>query len=247
MSKELHEALFALQGLLRGVKKDSKNPHFKNSYASLEQVADTIRPHMQGLGLYWMQMPGKIVDGSIEVTTRIAHRSGDHVDFTMEMPLAKRDPQGAGSAMTYAMRYSLMAALGLPPTDDDAETAIDRNNERDTPEAPPKSSAQLKRSGEWERVSGEIANAMNDVFTFGQFHSLKESYRTEAKKNGWNRTFLEQLGDLFLSYETDLQKRIEVENEPTENTIARELGGRIVNERITNEQGRELSPLEAAE
>lgn len=141
MTKTIDEALFALQGLLRGVKKDSKNPHFKNNYASLEQVTDTIRPHMQALGLYWIQMPGKIVDGAIEVTTRITHaESGAKIEFTMEMPLAKRDPQGAGSSLTYAMRYSLMAALGLPPTDDDAETAIDRNNERETPpkQSPPK-------------------------------------------------------------------------------------------------------------
>jgi len=140
MTKTIDEALFALQGLLRGVKKDSKNPHFKNNYASLEQVTDTIRPHMQALGLYWIQMPGKIVDGAIEVTTRITHaESGEKIEFTMEMPLAKRDPQGAGSSLTYAMRYSLMAALGLPPTDDDAETAIDRNNERETPanQSPP--------------------------------------------------------------------------------------------------------------
>lgn len=97
---------------------------------------------------------------------------------------------------------------------------------------PAKSSSQLKKDGEWERVSGEIANAMNDVFTYGQFHTLKESYRAEAKKNGWNRTFLEQLGDLFLSYETDLQKRIEAENEQPENKIANEMGGRIVNEHV---------------
>lgn len=212
MTDSIHEALYNLQGLLRGVKKDSKNQHFKNSYASLEQVTDTIRPHMQSLGLYWMQMPGKIVDGSIQVTTRISHRNGENIEFTMEMPLAKRDPQGAGSSMTYAMRYSLMAALGLPPTDDDAETAIDRNNERGQPEEPVKSSSQLKKDGEWERVSKEIAESMNDVHTFGQFHSLKESYRAEAKSKGWNRSFLEQLGDLFLSYEEDVQKRIDTDN-----------------------------------
>jgi hypothetical protein len=141
VTKTIDEALFALQGLLRGVKKDSKNPHFKSNYASLEQVTDTIRPHMQELGIYWLQMPGKIVDGSIQVTTRITHaESRENIEFTMEIPLAKRDPQGAGSSLTYAMRYSLMAALGLPPTDDDAETAIDRNNERETPakQSPPK-------------------------------------------------------------------------------------------------------------
>lgn len=212
MTENLDKALFKLQGVLRGVKKDSANPHFKNRYASLEQVTDTIRPHMQELGLYFRQYPGRINDSAIEVSTEIVHaESGEKFSFCMEMPLSKRDPQGAGSAMTYAMRYSLMAALGLPPTDDDAETAIDRNNERDMPENP-KSSAQLKREGEWERVSKEIAEAMNDVDTFGQFERLKESYRQEAHKKGWNKTFMEQLRDLFVSYEDDLQKKVDNEN-----------------------------------
>ena len=212
MTENLDKALFKLQGVLRGVKKDARNPHFKNSYASLEQVTDTIRPHMQDIGLYFRQFPGKITDGSIEVSTEIIHvDSRERFTFCMEMPLAKRDPQGAGSAMTYAMRYSLMAALGLPPTDDDAETAIDRNNARDEPENP-KSSAQLKRDGEWERVSREVAEAMNDISTFGQFERLKESYRQEAHKNGWNKTFLAQLGELFMGYEADVQKKIDDDN-----------------------------------
>jgi hypothetical protein len=39
----------------------------------------------------------------------------------MSLPLAKQDPQGVGSAITYGCRYALMASLGLPPLDDDAE------------------------------------------------------------------------------------------------------------------------------
>ena len=116
-------------------------------------------------------------------------------------------------------------------------------------EPPPKSSSQLKKEGEWERVSGEIANAMNDVFTFGQFQELKESYRAEAKKKGWNEPFMFQLRDLFLSYETDLQKKIDAENEADEtvNAIQKQFpNSKKVNERITDVSGRELLPGEAA-
>lgn len=237
MTENLDKALFKLQGVLRGVKKDSANPHFKNRYASLEQVTDTIRPHMQELGLYFRQYPGKINDSAIEVSTEIVHaESGEKFSFCMEMPLAKRDPQGAGSAMTYAMRYSLMAALGLPPTDDDAETAIDRNNERSAPDVPVKSSAQLKKDGEWERVSKEVAEAMPDVLTFGEFEKLKESYRQEAQKKGWNRTFMEQLRDLFVGYEEDVQRRVDSEND-----------GFPGDTDITNAGGRRVNLLEAGE
>lgn len=213
MTENIYSALFKFQGLVRGVKRDSKNPHFRNNYASLEAVTDTIRPHMQECGLMWLQSPGKIVDGSIEVKTTIAYPpTKETIEFTMEMPLAKRDPQGAGSAMTYAMRYSLMAALGLPPTDDDAETAIDRDNSRPEPDQQSKSSAQLKRDGEWERVTAAIAQDMVDVHTFAAFESLKRSYRDEAKKNGWNRTFLEQLADHFAGLEDRLAREVEKDN-----------------------------------
>lgn len=187
MKKTIDEALFALQGLLRGVKKDSKNPHFKSNYASLEQVTDTIRPHMQELGLYWLQMPGKIVDGAIEVTTRITHaESGAKIEFTMEMPLAKRDPQGAGSSLTYAMRYSLMAALGLPPTDDDAETAIDRNNERETPakQSPPKQKETPKANTESQEREASLWWEMNGLKSLRGLKLFWEDNASDLKYMG---------------------------------------------------------------
>ena len=231
---ELFKSLFKLQGAIRGVKRDAKNPHFKNSYATLEQVEDTIRPHMQENGLVWFQLPGRVVDGSIEVTTVIVHaETGEEIRGTMEMPLAKRDPQGAGSALTYAQRYSLMAILGLPPTDDDAETAIDRNHSRAEPEAPAKSSAQLKRDGEWERVTRQISEDMADVFTFAAFENLKNSYRAEAKRKGWNTAFNEALKDHFAGLEEEVQRRVDADNTFPGDT------------NITNTAGRRLHSMEA--
>jgi hypothetical protein len=75
-----------------------------------------------------------------------------------------------------------------------------------------KSSAQLKRDGEWERVTKSIAADMVDVHTFAAFETLKGSYRDEAKRNGWNRTFLEQLADHFAGLEDRLAREIEQDN-----------------------------------
>lgn len=127
----LAKAMLQFQGATDGVKRNANNPHFKTKYASLESVIDYARGPLQDAGLVFTQAPGAMVDGSLEVTTRITHaESGEWQQSTMHIPLAKRDPQGAGSALTYAQRYSLMAALGLPPTDDDAEDAYDRPNTR---------------------------------------------------------------------------------------------------------------------
>jgi ERF superfamily len=205
---DLFRALLKVQGAVRGVKRDAKNPHFKNTYATLEAVTDTIRPHMQDAGLVWLQAPGSIRDGSIQVTTTIIHaESGERHEFTMEMPLAKKDPQGAGSALTYACRYSLMAALGLPPTDDDAETAIDRDNTRPEPEVPVKSSASLKRAGSWEALTDNLAQDMVDVRSVIGFEKVRQLYRERAKSEGWPAAWLNALKDEFAHYEREIAGR----------------------------------------
>ena len=128
----LFPALVTAQKQLRGVVKDSKNPHFKSSYASLENVIDTARGPLNDAGIAFTQAPGALVDGAIEVTTMLMHSSGQWLRSTLHVPLQKRDPQGVGSAITYGCRYALMATLGLPPVDDDGESAMDCN----TPSAP---------------------------------------------------------------------------------------------------------------
>lgn len=125
--KSICGALYKVQGEIHGVARDSQNPHFKNRYASLEAVIEAAKPALQKHGVVFVQGPGRIREGNIEVTTRLLEiESAEWIETTMEIPLAKNDPQGAGSAITYALRYSLMATLGLPPVDDDAEAAVGR-------------------------------------------------------------------------------------------------------------------------
>jgi hypothetical protein len=134
---KLFPAIHAAQGAMRGVAKDSKNPAFKSSYASLESVIDTARPALQAANLAFTQAPGALVDGAIEITTMLMHTSGQWLRSTLHVPLSKRDPQGVGSAITYGCRYALMATLGLPPVDDDGEAAMDRTPRPAPVKAPP--------------------------------------------------------------------------------------------------------------
>jgi hypothetical protein len=135
--KNLSAALLAFQAETTGVKRDAKNPHFKSAYATLEAVIDTARPHLQKHGIAFTQAPGALVDGALEITTMLVHpMSGEWMRSTVHVPLTKRDAQGVGSAITYACRYSLMAALGLPPTDDDGESASRHNVTPLRPESP---------------------------------------------------------------------------------------------------------------
>src|SRR4051812_32392812 len=112
-TKALMAALHKIQGKVHGVKRDAKNPHYKSRYATLEQVVDTIRPALQEHGVVFSQMPGSFDGASLMLHTLIYHvDSGQWLASDFCMPLGRVDPQGAGSAITYACRYALMAMLG---------------------------------------------------------------------------------------------------------------------------------------
>jgi hypothetical protein len=102
--------------------KDSKNPHFKSSYASLLSVIEATKDTLAAHGLAVIQAPGW-VEGRVSVTSRIIHTSGEWIESTAEAPVGKADPAGVGSATTYLRRYSLAALCGITQADDDGNAA----------------------------------------------------------------------------------------------------------------------------
>jgi hypothetical protein len=59
----------------------------------------------------------------INIETMLMHISGEWILGINSIPISKNDPQGAGSAITYARRYGLSAILGIHQEDDDANSA----------------------------------------------------------------------------------------------------------------------------
>ena len=56
--------------------------------------------------------------------TVFLHESGESLRCgKLHVPATKQDPQGYGSALSYARRYSLMAACGIAAEDDDGNAA----------------------------------------------------------------------------------------------------------------------------
>ena len=129
-------AIVAAQAELGGVVKDSKNPHFKSRYASLEAVITEAKPILARHKLAFLQMPGELTEMGLSVTTMLLHESGQSISSTVTVPLQKRDPQGVGSTITYACRYSLMAMLGMPSVDDVAESGMMRQDVAPPPPMP---------------------------------------------------------------------------------------------------------------
>lgn len=116
-------ALLQAQKAITFAVKDSKNPHFKSTYADLGSVIDACKTALNEAGIAFMQMPAPSDIGCIALTTRLLHESGEWIESTATCPLPKNDPQGYGSANTYLRRYSLAAAVGLYQDDDDGNAA----------------------------------------------------------------------------------------------------------------------------
>lgn len=126
---ELAKALSAAQAELPDAVASSKNPHFKSKYANLASVRETVNSVLPTHGLAYVQCCGN-GDGFVTVETILMHSSGQWIADNLTLPVVKRDPQGYGSAITYARRYGLMAILGLSAADDD-----DDGNEASKPAA----------------------------------------------------------------------------------------------------------------
>jgi hypothetical protein len=119
----LAAALSKAQAQIEGAIKDSTNPHFKSKYADLSSVVDAIRKPLAANGLAYVQTINQ-ADNAASVSTLIMHASGEWIDCgAIAVPVSKADAQGYGSALTYARRYSLSAAFGVAPEDDDGNAA----------------------------------------------------------------------------------------------------------------------------
>jgi hypothetical protein len=112
-------AFIAFQSDMPSVPKDGNNPHFKSKYATLGAITEATRPHLAKHGLGFMQWMSNR-DGYQLIVTRIMHTSGQWMeDEGYILNPTKNDPQGMGSAVTYARRYTLGASLGIITEDDD--------------------------------------------------------------------------------------------------------------------------------
>jgi hypothetical protein len=120
---ELSKALNAAQKEMKNPTFDSTNPHFKSKFASLVAVREAVIPILNKHGLSIAQFP-KATEGTAGCVNRLMHVSGEWLEEECLLPLDKNNAQGAGSAVTYARRYSLQAIAGVvADEDDDAHAA----------------------------------------------------------------------------------------------------------------------------
>jgi len=117
--------------------KDAENPHFNSRFVSLAGVHDAVDEALLGSKLLLTQQTDFLpVDAGVVslLFTRIIHESGEWLGSRYVLHPVKDDPQGMGSALTFARRYAAMALLGIAPEDDDGTAASTRRD--DPPDEP---------------------------------------------------------------------------------------------------------------
>lgn len=125
---DLAKALATVQASLTPVRRGSTNTYFHSTYADLSSVWESCRESLAKNGLCVIQGNSVGEANTLIVETILIHESGQWVQSELCLPLAKNDPQGVGSAMTYGRRYGLAAIIGIvADADDDGNAASAKN------------------------------------------------------------------------------------------------------------------------
>jgi hypothetical protein len=122
----LHSAMALAFGEIEGATKSATGQvgQQKYKYASLTGVIEAIKPALIKHNLFFTQRPVPH-DRGVQIETLLHHASGESMFLgALFVPASKQDAQGFGSAMTYARRYALVTAFGVPVEDDDGTAAV---------------------------------------------------------------------------------------------------------------------------
>lgn len=116
----LMTALLAVQAEAPTLPKNASNPHYKSKFTPLDTIVEIIGPILAKHGLVWTTLPGRDDDGTPALRYRLIHAAtGETLNGSIPLLMTKTDPQGMGSAITYARRYAMTAVLNLVADDDD--------------------------------------------------------------------------------------------------------------------------------
>jgi len=147
-------AMAAAFGEIEAATKSAVNPHFKSKYADLTGVIEAIKPALVKHGLFFTQCPQPSENG-VTIETVLHHAGGEFMKLgTLFVPANKNDAQGFGSALTYARRYALVTAFGVPVEDDDGNAAVKAKSAADAPKQPAHSALKTAVRGFVHELEG---------------------------------------------------------------------------------------------
>lgn len=140
--------------------KGSTNPHFKSKYADLSMCIEAVDGAFLDNGIVMYQETFEDATG-VTVETVLLHESGEAIRCgKLHVPASKQDPQGYGSALTYARRYSLMTACGIAPEDDDGNAASKPAKAKETGLDEAKAIAAMRSASDVQTLNKYYQSAM---------------------------------------------------------------------------------------
>ena len=178
MSK-IYGQLLQFQNKLRKVNKDAKGYNY--SYASFDNVVETIAPELNSQGLGYTHT----FDGQ-DIVCTLFNAEGETITskLTLSTEILKgmNASQSMGAAITYARRYTLTAILGLV-TDDDTDGVINtpktKQNISQGQNMDDNKPWLNAKSVEFERVSAQVPNYSADDLVKLARKKYKVSKNTE--------------------------------------------------------------------
>lgn len=173
------QAFLTAQSKLPKITKDTavSAGSYGYSYATLPDILEKVSEKLRGEGLVLNQ--SVVSEGDyIGVETRIYHKAGHVETFGPVMIKATGDAKAAGSAITYARRYALCAALGIAPDEDDDGRAASVPERKEPAELTPwawlwEESAVFKTWTDQERL-GKITDAL-DVYAYKTVETVEQA------------------------------------------------------------------------
>jgi hypothetical protein len=129
------------------------------------------------------------------VETMFVHESGEMLECgILHVPASKQDPQGYGSALTYARRYSLMAACGIAPEDDDGNSASRKTEIKSTVN---------------ENQILDLMAAMDEVTTIKELQEAnKAAYKAANGEQAWQAKVIAKKDSKKAQLEATLSKEL---------------------------------------
>lgn len=184
MNTEFAKALIAAQNEMPAVKPDAVGV-WKNDYVTLDHLLAVVLPKLHEHGIGVAQFPTIHETGNPTLTTILIHESGETLEYVAPLFLEKQDPQKHGSAITYARRYALAAALGISDQkDDDGAAASDTKGSRpkpDKPKPPKPDEPAPDEMGTREQMTVAEAGAYTSQAGRYKGRTIEDVYREDPK------------------------------------------------------------------
>lgn len=232
-TKEIDEAILALQSKVPIIKKGTANDYYRSKYAEYPDIQTAIRPHLIEAKLLVKFFP---VEGNKIVFILTHLTSQEFYKATIDLNSINATPQAQGSAISYMKRYAVVAAFDLiiEGDDDDGNAGSGKNAQapaaatqqqkpNDKAPAPPANLAWLNpNTKDWFNQKWLIFNKGKNIDDIRKKYKVNKTnattlIKTEEVKPGtvyWQLAVeylakdgskIENITNMFTFSETDLQ------------------------------------------